>query len=95
MVTSTTDDAHQLFAFYAYVALYDLSSIILFICRSVYCQVGLTQDASWTVTFILLTLVIGLLYDNLDKYKFKVLLSHLLAVKHQIISGTFLFCILG
>jgi hypothetical protein len=65
------DYVQQLFAFYAYVVSYDLSSSS-FISRSIYCQVGLPQDASWVVTFILLTLDIGLLYDNLDKDRFKV-----------------------
>ena len=41
----------------------------------VYFQVNLRQDTSWAVTFILLTLVIGCLYDTMDTHKFKVLLS--------------------
>jgi hypothetical protein len=41
----------------------------------VYFQVNLRQDTSWAVTFILLTLVIGCLYDTMDAHKFKVLLS--------------------
>jgi hypothetical protein len=38
----------------------------------VYFQVNLRQDTGWVVTFILLTIVIGCLYDDMDLCKFKV-----------------------